>query len=1075
MSSPKPTTAKPERRRKKLGRGLLEFFGKKKPPQALVSSSSQSLHSSDAGSIQKHNHKPSITIEESTLPVVEPVDVGASPYPQGTLHARNARSRQSLTSHKSKGSFKSNVIFSQNEKQWKMAYEIAIAKLDANERSQVDSDTMSSCSVYLVLDAANKARAERDENKWRYTKRNGEVIILRERFDKIVEGFAKYAGFLSSTTQHQQPDATGLVWVAARSLIEIYLNHKESVELIEGALKTIAVSMANCEFYASIFKDTLNKQFDHSETPSAWEKQLERALPDFYAAILVFSIKVKGYIMPSAIGRINKSMKPFSMTFQPHLKEIERKEMTLRELANMATMESVKDIRKKMDIVGEMRELFVQISDEKAMNWLSAISPITAYDFNKYRRLAGTCQWIFKTQKYQSWIDGTGTRDLWVVGIPGAGKSVLATSLIDELRGKEDSLNLYFFFRDGDARTMSPVEMVASIIAQLIKSEIDKERLMRILKLRVQSGSYFTSTLNESRDLGELSATLLEMLSGFPVPVIILLDALDECTDPSSVVHRLLDPAKDPSSIAHMMLLPSLGELHVQFLLTGRPNVHDIFAPLPYVSTIDMEVNEDIRKFVNEKVAGNESLRRHENQIIATIYENSQGMFRYAALVLEELNEHSPEPISKRLQAMPKGITGMYELILGRLGSKGGVWEHKMRQKLLLWVALAHRPVKVPEMQYACVTIEGDKSFDPDVVVLPTAKQMIAVCGSLLEVTSSNEFRFTHRTVKEFLLQPLDKLSEVARNDERVTSCMMNEAEGHARMTMTCVTQLFSNSLNQLATKLNPYETSFRTFISGMNRKGDQRGIPLSESPFHYAVSYWIHHAMKVPRGETRLSISKEVWELVRDFFWDQGSMAFIEWLRIFEYEREEWHEAPIQYYDNDVSGSSFRCLNKSMNKSVIGGCIHVAASYGLVDILEWAHPDGLDFDTRDSRRMTPLMRAAAVGEEDAVKVLLSNSDVDINRTTCIKKDCDGSCPVYAATALIYAVVGNRIEVVKILLAQPGIDVDLVTHGDTALGMAAQYRFPEVIELLCRAGAKVSLDRGQVIEIPTHLELGSTL
>jgi hypothetical protein len=158
----------------------------------------------------------------------------------------------------------------------------------------------------------------------------------------------------------------------------------------------------------------------------------------------------------------------------------------------------------------------------------------------------------------------------------------------------------------------------------------------------------------------------------------------------------------------------------------------------------------------------------------------------YLALVLEELNEPSPEPISDRLKAMPKGITGMYELILLRLGSKGGTWEHKMRQKLLLWVTLAYRPIKVPEMQYAWITIEGRKSFDPDVVVLPTAKQMVASCGPLLEVSNDDELRFTHRTVKEFLLQPLDNLSEHSRKDERVVSCMVNEAEGNARMTMTC-------------------------------------------------------------------------------------------------------------------------------------------------------------------------------------------------------------------------------------------------------------------------------------------------
>jgi hypothetical protein len=63
--------------------------------------------------------------------------------------------------------------------------------------------------------------------------------------------------------------------------------------------------MANCEFYASIFKDALNRQFENPETSMAWEKQLERALPEFYSAILVFSVKAKGYFMPSTTCKMN--------------------------------------------------------------------------------------------------------------------------------------------------------------------------------------------------------------------------------------------------------------------------------------------------------------------------------------------------------------------------------------------------------------------------------------------------------------------------------------------------------------------------------------------------------------------------------------------------------------------------------------------------------------------------------------------------------------------------------------------------------------------------------------------------
>jgi hypothetical protein len=101
-----------------------------------------------------------------------------------------------------------------------MAYEIAITKLNEDERSQVDIDRLSSCTVQSVLEEADRAHAERDESKWRYTKKDGEVVILRERFDKIVEGFTKYAGCISIEIQHQ-PEVTNLVWAAARFLIQV--------------------------------------------------------------------------------------------------------------------------------------------------------------------------------------------------------------------------------------------------------------------------------------------------------------------------------------------------------------------------------------------------------------------------------------------------------------------------------------------------------------------------------------------------------------------------------------------------------------------------------------------------------------------------------------------------------------------------------------------------------------------------------------------------------------------------------------------------------------------------------------
>jgi hypothetical protein len=116
MSFSTSIAVEPKGRKKKVGSGLWGLFGNKKRSSRILSSnSSPSLHSSEGESIQKHSHKPSITIDESTLPVFEVADSSALSHPQALLQAPDAQSQQSPISHKSKGSNTSNRISPHNE------------------------------------------------------------------------------------------------------------------------------------------------------------------------------------------------------------------------------------------------------------------------------------------------------------------------------------------------------------------------------------------------------------------------------------------------------------------------------------------------------------------------------------------------------------------------------------------------------------------------------------------------------------------------------------------------------------------------------------------------------------------------------------------------------------------------------------------------------------------------------------------------------------------------------------------------------------------------------------------------
>ena len=156
----------------------------------------------------------------------------------------------------------------------------------------------------------------------------------------------------------------------------------------------------------------------------------------------------------------------------------------------------------------------------------------------------------------------------------------------------------------------------------------------------------------------------------------------------------------------------------------------------------------------------------------------------------------------ERLASMPKGIEGMYTLIVERLYTrcKGNEEEAVMFQNMLSWMVVAPVPITVSGMQWMLITTPG-KDFDPAGIVLPSAELMQERCGSLIELVDADEsigssddsifikynsnnfdesddssnnsivdaaeeelttendnrqIRFTHRTIKEFLIDRMN-------------------------------------------------------------------------------------------------------------------------------------------------------------------------------------------------------------------------------------------------------------------------------------------------------------------------------
>jgi hypothetical protein len=86
-------------------------------------------------------------------------------------------------------------------------------------------------------------------------------------------------------------------------MAKIYLNYEENMEKLEDTLETIVTAMAKCEFYATLYEESLQMVLCSAVTTDALESSLKEALPEFYCAVLVFPVKTKRYFSDSVIGK----------------------------------------------------------------------------------------------------------------------------------------------------------------------------------------------------------------------------------------------------------------------------------------------------------------------------------------------------------------------------------------------------------------------------------------------------------------------------------------------------------------------------------------------------------------------------------------------------------------------------------------------------------------------------------------------------------------------------------------------------------------------------------------------------
>ena len=373
-------------------------------------------------------------------------------------------------------------------------------------------------------------------------------------------------------------------------------------------------------------------------------------------------------------------------------------------------------------------------------------------------RHPGTCTWILDRPEFKAWTnsdqDIAATRMLWLTGIPGAGKTVLSSFVIDRCSEiscqKPLASELYFFFKMTDSDKNSVLAVTRSLVYQLY-SLFPARLASDIISLRDGSGK--DNALSDQR----LWDLFVKHAKGVP-DLVVCLDALDEC-DGVVVLLRRLKILLQVSRVR--IFVVSRREEEIAIELESCPQIF-----------IGHECNKaDIHSYVTTSIKEIPRFRGKsvQQRMINALSSGHGGMFLWAYLMIKELKElGTAKQVDDALSSLPKGLENLHERIITRLDANLRGAHRQLAISILMWVVCAVRPLRLVELQEILrFEIEEGRRTGPAVVdddeFLYSEKDIELACGALV-VSRNQTLQLVHLSTKEILTRrPLRMLSDDSR------------------------------------------------------------------------------------------------------------------------------------------------------------------------------------------------------------------------------------------------------------------------------------------------------------------------
>ncbi|KAK2605748.1 hypothetical protein N8I77_008563 [Diaporthe amygdali] len=539
-------------------------------------------------------------------------------------------------------------------------------------------------------------------------------------------------------------------------VVEVFGNSSEFVAFVWGPMKFLLhVSIS----WSDAFHDLVDMyekigeslpQLLQTERLFHEDTAMRRVLALMYKDILEFHrLAMRYFKQPMLKQLFQATWKTYKTRFDLLISNIHDHGMLVQ---NQATLAQIEEFRRER--LADCQQYEAQRLREM-YTWLRSPNHDQASnaenDQYEYARVRKYCpssgRWVLSKQAFNEWMDPAYPPIpplLWINGVPGAGKSVLTSLIVEQVRLLSPAPTLLFFYCKGRDNSRDDfVSIARSFLSELLRCHQDILSPFFYDKFS-KSNEAVLSKLQDIEEL--LRVSLLNCAK-----VYIVIDGIDECRRDER--KRITSWFRD---VVENLEPPNLDRVRCLFVSQDDGVARKDFDGITTLKIKPADVKDDIEQYSLHAAAQIQLKFQLSDDMTADMAfkmrEAADGMILVVQLMASNLEHQTTvEEIEDELQdeMLPEQLSHVYDRIMVRLFERASNREKEASRIIFRWLLYAKRPLRWHEIQAAQAINLDEQSVEWERRRFRVEPKDL--CGSLVTLSSDGRVDFVHSTARSYL------------------------------------------------------------------------------------------------------------------------------------------------------------------------------------------------------------------------------------------------------------------------------------------------------------------------------------